>query len=74
VSKNFDAHATIRRNLKHWDAGQQKLFIQQPEFFSRILRQADKWQIIRVVNESGSMANSVIRSAVTAAIFCGCPP
>ncbi|RYD24706.1 MAG: VWA domain-containing protein, partial [Verrucomicrobiaceae bacterium] len=73
VAKNFDAPATIRRNLKNWDATRRRLFIQQPEFFSRIRRQADRWQIIMVVDESGSMANSVIHSAVTAAIFCGLP-
>jgi Mg-chelatase subunit ChlD len=73
VAKNFDAHATIRRNLKHWDAERGKLFIQQPEFFSRVRRQVDRWQMIMVVDESGSMANSVIHSAVTAAIFCGLP-
>lgn len=73
VAKNFDAHATIRRNLKHWNAERQRLFIQQPEFFSRVRRRADRWQMIMVVDESGSMADSVIHSAVTAAIFCGMP-
>ena len=34
-------------------------------------RQADRWQIIILVDESGSMVDSVIHSAVTAAIFFG---
>jgi hypothetical protein len=71
VAKNFDARSTIRRNLAHWDVASGRLFIRTPYFYSRIRRQTDRWQIILVVDESGSMADSVIHSAVTAAIFCG---
>lgn len=71
VAKNFDARTTIRRNLKHYDPETQKLFIQTPHFYSRVRRHTDKWQIIILVDESGSMADSVIHSAVTAAIFFG---
>jgi len=71
VAKNFDAQTTIRRNLKHYDPEARKLFIHMPHFFSRIRRHTDKWQIIILVDESGSMADSVIHSAVTAAIFFG---
>jgi hypothetical protein len=71
VAKNFDAQTTIRRNLKHYDPEARKLFIQTPHFYSRVRRHADKWQVIILVDESGSMADSVIHSAVTAAIFFG---
>jgi Mg-chelatase subunit ChlD len=71
VAKNFDAQTTIRRNLKHYDWQAHKLFIQTPHFFSRVRRHTEKWQIIILVDESGSMAESVIHSAVTAAIFFG---
>jgi hypothetical protein len=71
VAKNFDAQTTIRRNLKHYDPEARKLFIHTPHFFSRIRRHTDKWQIVILVDESGSMADSVIHSAVTAAIFFG---
>jgi hypothetical protein len=71
VAKNFDAQTTIRRNLKHYDPESRKLFIHTPHFFSRIRRHTDRWQIIILVDESGSMADSVIHSAVTAAIFFG---
>jgi uncharacterized protein with von Willebrand factor type A (vWA) domain len=36
-----------------------------------VRRQADKWQVIILVDESGSMVDSVIHAAVTAAIFFG---
>ena len=71
VAKNFDAQTTIRRNLAHYDPERQRLFIETPYFNSRIRRQADRWQIIILVDESGSMADSVIHAAVTASIFFG---
>ena len=71
VAKNFDAPTTIRRNLQYYDPETARLFIRTPYFFSRIRRHNDKWQVIILVDESGSMADSVIHSAVTAAIFFG---
>jgi Mg-chelatase subunit ChlD len=71
VAKNFDAATTIRRNLKRFDPETKRLSIETPYFFSRVRRQADKWQVIILVDESGSMADSVIHAAVTAAIFFG---
>lgn len=69
VAKNFDARTTLRRNLKNWQPGERRLLIDTPYFFSRVRRQADRWQLILVVDESGSMADSVIHAAVTAACF-----
>jgi hypothetical protein len=71
VAKNFDARTTVRRNLASFDPASQRLFIRAPYFFSRVRRQADRWQVLIVVDESGSMADSVIHAAVTAAIFFG---
>ncbi len=71
VAKNFDAKTTIQRNLKRFDPKTKQLAIETPYFFSRIRRQADKWQVIILVDESGSMVDSVIHAAVTAAIFFG---
>jgi hypothetical protein len=71
VAKNFDARTTVRRNLSTFDTESRRLFLRTPYFFSRVRRQTDRWQLIIVVDESGSMADSVIHSAVTAAIFFG---
>ncbi len=71
VAKNFDAETTLRRNLRHWDSAEQRLLLRTPYFYSRIRRQVDRWQIIILVDESGSMLGSVIHAAVTAAIFFG---
>jgi Mg-chelatase subunit ChlD len=71
IAKNFDAATTIRRNLKHYNRDRQQLVIQTPYFNSRIRQQVDRWQLIILVDESGSMMNSVIHSAITASIFWG---
>ena len=71
VAKNFDAKSTVRRNLANYDPASKRLFIKTPYFHSRVRRQTDRWQVIILVDESGSMADSVIHSAVTAAIFHG---
>jgi len=71
VAKNFDARTTLRRNLAHYDPQSKRLFIRTPYFYSRVRRQTDRWQVIVVVDESGSMVDSVIHAAVTAAIFVG---
>ncbi len=71
IAKNFSAPETIRRNLKNYDPEHKQIIIQDPYFFSRIRRQVDRWQMIIVVDESGSMMDSVIYSAVSASIFWG---
>jgi Mg-chelatase subunit ChlD len=71
VAKNFDPRATVRRNLSTFDPRQQRLFIRTPYFISRVRRQCDRWQVIVVVDQSGSMVDSVIYSAITASIFFG---
>lgn len=71
VAKNFDPRTTVRRNLSTFNTEQERLFIRTPYFISRIRRQCDRWQVIVVVDQSGSMTESVIYSAITASIFFG---
>jgi Mg-chelatase subunit ChlD len=72
-ARDFDPHVTIRRNLRHWSMPEGRLYIQRPYFTSRLQRDAVGWQLILLVDQSGSMARSVIHSAVTAACFHGLP-
>ncbi|WP_027004835.1 VWA domain-containing protein [Conexibacter woesei] len=69
VAANFDAKATIRRNLKHFDLASGRIVINQPLFSSRVRRHVDRWQVIVLVDQSGSMVDSVIHAAVTASVF-----
>ncbi len=73
IARNFDWRATIRRNLKHYDRASRRLVIETPHFVSRVRRHVDRWQIVILVDQSGSMAGSVIHSAITASIFFGIP-
>jgi hypothetical protein len=73
LAKNFDVRGTVRKNLAHYDREEKKLCIERPLFFSRTRRHCDKWQIILLVDESGSMLGSVIHAAVTAACLWGLP-
>ncbi|HYH67067.1 MAG TPA: VWA domain-containing protein [Urbifossiella sp.] len=72
VARNFDARCTVRRNLKNWDPGRKKLVVEDPQFFNRVRRHLP-WEIILCVDQSGSMADSVIHSAVMAGILAGLP-
>lgn len=72
IAQNFDALGTVRKNLKHYDPERQKLVIEQLRFFERNTRRLP-WDIILCVDQSGSMADSVIHSAVMAGILAGLP-
>jgi Mg-chelatase subunit ChlD len=72
ISQNFDAKGTIRKNLKHFDRERGQLVIEQLRFFERNTRRLP-WDIILCVDQSGSMADSVIHSAVMAGILAALP-
>jgi len=72
AAQNFDWRGTIRRNLKHYDRQRRQIILQEPRFFARNTRLLP-WQVILCVDQSGSMASSVIHSAVMAGILAGLP-
>lgn len=72
IAQNFDAHGTVRLNLKHFDRQRNQLVIEQLRFFERNTRRLP-WDIILCVDQSGSMADSVIHSAVMAGILAALP-
>jgi Mg-chelatase subunit ChlD len=72
MAQNFDVLGTVRRNLKHFDRERQQLVIEQALFFERNSRRLP-WDIILCVDQSGSMVDSVIHSAVMAGILTGLP-
>lgn len=72
IAQNFDPLGTLKRNLKHYDVERQKLVIEQLLFFERNARRLP-WDIILCVDQSGSMVDSLIHSAVMAGILAGLP-
>jgi Mg-chelatase subunit ChlD len=69
---SFDARGTVRANLRHWDADGQRLVVERPLFFERNTRRLP-WEVVLLVDQSGSMVGSVIHSAVMAGILAGLP-
>ena len=69
---NLDVKKTINRNLKNYDKNENMLVLKNVYFSSRTKRY-NKWRIIIAVDESGSMLDSVIYSAVMAGIFAKLP-
>ena len=67
---NLDWQTTLRRNLKNYDSDYDTLVLQRLYFLQRQQRKL-RWDIIVLVDQSGSMLDSVIHSAVLAAIFTG---
>lgn len=72
LAQNFDARGTVRANLKHFDPDRRQLVVQQLKFFERNTRRLP-WDIILCVDQSGSMADSVIHSAAMAGILAALP-
>lgn len=72
VFRNLDLKTTLRRNLQNFDADSGKLFVDQL-FFYAAERKKKPWHVIVVVDQSGSMLESAIFSAVMASIFAELP-
>lgn len=71
-ARNLDIKRTIRMNLKNYDTDQKQLVLKQVYFNARQKRY-NQWRVIVCVDESGSMLDSVIHSAVMAGIFARMP-
>ena len=67
VARNFDFKQTLAANLHRYDPQRRKLYVERPVFISRTERHAEPWDIILLIDQSGSMVDSVIHSAVMAA-------
>ena len=70
--RNLDMKKTIRRNLKNYDTETKQIILKQVYFSSR-MKKYNQWRVIICVDESGSMLDSVIHSAVMAGIFARLP-
>lgn len=72
VAQNFDPAGTLRRNLRHYNRERNQLVVEQLLFFERNTRRLP-WDIILCIDQSGSMVDSIIHSAVMAGILAGLP-
>jgi Mg-chelatase subunit ChlD len=66
--RNLDWHRTIRKNLKTWDTAR-KTLVPERLYFWKNQRRRHEWDVVLCVDQSGSMAESVVYASVVAAIF-----
>jgi len=72
VFRNLDVKTTLRRNLKNYDIERGQVLVEKLYFFAAERRKRP-WHIIVTVDQSGSMIDSAIFSAVMASIFAELP-
>jgi Mg-chelatase subunit ChlD len=72
VFRNLDLKTTLRRNLRNWNQERRKLFVDRI-FFYAAEKNKRPWHVIVCVDQSGSMLESAIFSAVMASIFAELP-
>jgi Mg-chelatase subunit ChlD len=72
-ARDLDFRRVVRDNLRHYDPATRRLTVERLHFFARNQRHMKPWQVILLVDQSGSMLDSVIHSAVTAACLWGLP-
>jgi hypothetical protein len=69
---NMDWQRTIRRNLKNYDRTREVLIPDNFHFFARQHRRRE-WNVIVCMDQSGSMADSVVYGGVMGAILASLP-
>ena len=73
IARNFDFKRTLLENLHRWHPEKRCLYLENPVFISRTRRQLERWEIILLIDQSGSMVDSVIHSAIMAACLWNLP-
>ncbi|MCX4246533.1 VWA domain-containing protein [Paraliomyxa miuraensis] len=68
IMRNLDWKRTITRNLKGWDRERKRLLPERFYFWAN-QRRRHEWDVALLVDQSGSMGESVVYSSVMAAIF-----
>lgn len=72
-SANFDWKKTIAANLANVNPDNGRMLVEQVRFAARKRRTNLHWDVIVLVDQSGSMASSLLHSAVSASILAGLP-
>lgn len=71
--RNFDWRGTIAANLRNVDPTTGRMLVDEVRFVARQRRRNLDWDIIIVVDQSGSMAASLLHAAVSASIMAALP-
>jgi len=72
VFRNLDIDRTIWKNLTNWNAEDQRLYVDRL-FYRQTARRTTPATLIVVVDQSGSMVDSMVNCTILASIFAGLP-
>ncbi|WP_409294088.1 VWA domain-containing protein [Peribacillus sp. SCS-26] len=72
AARDIDWKYTINRNLKNYDA-ERKIIIPERIYFFDHAKKSNHWHIILDIDQSGSMADSVIYASIIGSIFASIP-
>ncbi|QSB16542.1 VWA domain-containing protein [Natronosporangium hydrolyticum] len=72
VFRNLDLQRTVWRNLPNWSPADQLLYVDRL-YFRRTARRTTPARLIVVVDQSGSMVDSMVNCTILASIFAGLP-
>lgn len=70
--RNLDLDRTIWKNLTNWDPESQRLYVDQL-FYRHTVKRTLPARMIVVVDQSGSMVDSMVNCTILASIFAGLP-
>jgi hypothetical protein len=72
VFRNLDLDRTIWKNLPNWNPEDEKLYVDRL-FYRQTAKRVTPARLIVVVDQSGSMVNSMVNCTILASIFAGLP-
>jgi len=72
VFRNLDLDRTIWKNLTNWSPDEERLYVDRL-YYRHTARKTMPQRLIVVVDQSGSMTNSMVNCTILASIFAGLP-
>ncbi|MEV7289627.1 VWA domain-containing protein [Streptomyces sp. NPDC093252] len=72
VYRNLDLDRTIWKNLTNWDPEEERLYVDRL-YYRHTTRKTTPQRLIVVVDQSGSMVDSMVNCTILASIFAGLP-
>jgi Mg-chelatase subunit ChlD len=72
IARNLDLRRTVREGLRHYQPALRKVVPERIHFFAN-QRRYHEWRVIILVDQSGSMGESVVYSSIIAAVFASLP-
>lgn len=72
VFRNLDLDRTIWKNLTNWSPDEERLYVDRL-YYRQTARKNTPQRLIAVVDQSGSMVDSMVNCAILASIFAGLP-